>query len=192
MTTNGKSKQESLNLTDIQKLIDVLSQSALDELELEIGGSRLRLSKHPPTAPNAPVMAQTSPPFYQTFSMPQALQAAQAAPTAANPPHPANPAPQLVPEGAEILLPKASAPPGSVELKSPMVGTFYRSPAPGADPFVKIGDRVRKGQTLCIIEAMKLFNEIECEADGVVADILVENAQPVEYGECLMLIQPGG
>ncbi len=81
---------------------------------------------------------------------------------------------------------------GWVEAKSPMVGTFYRSPAPGAEPFVKVGDRVRKGQTLCIIEAMKLMNEIECETDGVVVDVLTENAQPVEYGEVLMHIDPTG
>jgi acetyl-CoA carboxylase biotin carboxyl carrier protein len=77
-----------------------------------------------------------------------------------------------------------------VEVKSPMVGTFYRAPAPGADPFVKVGDTVRKGQTLCIIEAMKLMNEIESEVDGVILDIFPENAQPVEYGERLFLVEP--
>jgi acetyl-CoA carboxylase biotin carboxyl carrier protein len=73
---------------------------------------------------------------------------------------------------------------------SPLVGTFYRAPSPGADPFVEVGGRVRKGQTLCIIEAMKLMNEIEAEVDGVVAEVLVENGQPVEYGQALFLIEP--
>jgi acetyl-CoA carboxylase biotin carboxyl carrier protein len=71
-----------------------------------------------------------------------------------------------------------------------MVGTFYRAPAPGAEPFVKIGDRVRKGQVLCIIEAMKLMNEIEAENDGTIVDILADNAQPVEFGEALFYIEP--
>jgi len=70
-----------------------------------------------------------------------------------------------------------------------MVGTFYRAPSPTAEPFVKIGDRVRKGQIVCIIEAMKLMNEIEAETDGVITDIVVENAQPVEYGEALMHVE---
>ena len=182
-----KDKQELLKLADIQKLIEVLSLSALDELELEMAGSRLKLSKHPPQAPNAPVMTGSQHPVFQTFTGPHSAAPQPAAPEPSANAHPAH---GPAPEGAEILLPK-SAPAGSVELKSPMVGTFYRSPAPGADAFVKIGDRVKKGKTLCIIEAMKLFNEIEAEIDGVVVDILVENAQPVEYGECLMLLQPG-
>jgi acetyl-CoA carboxylase biotin carboxyl carrier protein len=73
-----------------------------------------------------------------------------------------------------------------------MVGTFYRAPAPGAEPFVKVGDLVKKGQTLCIIEAMKLMNEIESEVDGTVVDILTENAQPVEYGEKLFVVERAG
>ena len=73
-------------------------------------------------------------------------------------------------------------------VKSPMVGTFYRSPSPGAKPFVEVGDTVKSGDTICIIEAMKLLNEIECDKDGVVKAILVENGQPVEYGEPLVII----
>lgn len=187
MAQNAKEKQELLTLADIERLIEVLSRSALDELELEMGGSRLKLSKHAPQAPATQAVAGAQHPVFHTFTVPQS--SAQAPPPEPAPPVRAAAGP--APEGAEILLPKSAAPAGSVELKSPMVGTFYRAPGPGADPFVKIGDRVKKGQTLCIIEAMKLFNEIEAEADGVVADILVENAQPVEYGECLMLLQPG-
>jgi len=77
-----------------------------------------------------------------------------------------------------------------IAVKSPMVGTFYRSPSPDVDPFVKIGDHVQKGDTLCIIEAMKIMNEVEAEVSGVIADIQIENAQPVEYGQTLFLIEP--
>jgi acetyl-CoA carboxylase biotin carboxyl carrier protein len=103
----------------------------------------------------------------------------------------AAPAPPPAPATA-ASPPVATAPaaaPGRAVV-SPFVGTFYRSPSPGADPFVEIGTRVRKGQTLCIVEAMKLMNEIESEFDGVVADILVESGQPVEYGQQLFVITP--
>lgn len=77
-----------------------------------------------------------------------------------------------------------------VLIRSPIVGTFYRAASPDAPPYVEVGDRVRRGQILCIVEAMKLLNEIECELDGVVAEISVENARPVEYGETLFRIEP--
>lgn len=77
-----------------------------------------------------------------------------------------------------------------LEIKSPMVGTFYRAPSPGARPYVEVGDRVEPGQVVCIIEAMKLMNEIESEVAGTIAEILVENAQPVEYGQTLFLVKP--
>ena len=77
-----------------------------------------------------------------------------------------------------------------VAIKSPMVGTFYRSPSPDVDAFVKVGDHVKKGDTLCIIEAMKIMNEVEAEISGVILDVQIENAQPVEYGQTLFLIEP--
>ncbi len=80
--------------------------------------------------------------------------------------------------------------PGCVEIHAPIVGTFYRKPAPDAEPFVEVGDRVEKGQVVCIIEAMKLFNEIESEVSGVVRKILVEDGEPVEYGQPLFLVEP--
>jgi acetyl-CoA carboxylase biotin carboxyl carrier protein len=93
-------------------------------------------------------------------------------------------------EPARIEAP-ATAPEGTaVAVKSPMVGTFYRAPAPDAPPYVRVGDRVTRGQTVCIIEAMKLMNEIESEVNGVVAKVLAENAQPVEFGQDLLLIRP--
>ncbi len=91
--------------------------------------------------------------------------------------------------GAPQRLPRRPPPPPGTPLKSPMVGTFYRSPSPGAPAFVEVGQVVSKGQTLCIVEAMKLLNEIESDAAGTVKAILVENGQPVEYGQPLFVIE---
>lgn len=126
----------------------------------------------------------------QVVAMPQVV----AAPP--SPPVPVAPAPQPEAPAAPAPLPEpAKAPPpeecaGCVEVKAPIVGTFYRAPAPDAPPYVKEGDRVEKGQVLCIIEAMKLMNEIESEVSGIVKKILVQNGEPVEYGQPLFLIQP--
>ncbi len=97
---------------------------------------------------------------------------------------------QRVQEPQKIELPKEEETKRLITVTSPIVGTFYRAPSPDAPPFVEVGTRVRKGQPLCIIEAMKLMNEIESEVDGIVVKILVENGQPVEYGEPLFLIEP--
>jgi len=99
------------------------------------------------------------------------------------------PAPASEP-AATASEPAANDCPGCVEITAPIVGTFYRKPAPDADPFVEVGDRVEKGQVVCIIEAMKLFNEIESEVSGVVRKILVEDGEPVEYGQPLFLVEP--
>jgi acetyl-CoA carboxylase biotin carboxyl carrier protein len=117
-----------------------------------------------------------------------------AAPVPAPAPVPVSaPAPAPAPAPAEAApapeAPKADECPGCVEIRAPIVGTFYRAPAPDAPPYVKEGDRVEKGQVLCIIEAMKLMNEIESEVSGIVRKILVENGEPVEYGQPLFLIQ---
>lgn len=104
-------------------------------------------------------------------------------------PQVAAPVPAQAPAPA-LEAPKADECPGCVEIRAPIVGTFYRAPAPDAPPYVKEGDRVEKGQVLCIIEAMKLMNEIESEVSGIVKKILVENGEPVEYGQPLFLIQP--
>jgi acetyl-CoA carboxylase biotin carboxyl carrier protein len=174
----------SMNLLDIQKLITMLEKSTLHELELETGDTKIHLSKGTATAPSS------APQF---LMMPSPGLAPGHSPVHAPLPVPASAA--GVPETSVVAesvpaLPSRSA--TSVEVKSPMVGTFYRAPAPGAEPFAKVGSRVKKGQTLCIIEAMKLMNEIECEMDGVVVEVLTENAQPVEYGEVLMHIDPNG
>jgi len=135
----------------------------------------------------------------QVVALPQGI----TAPSASTPPPLPTPAPSGVPVPA-APAPEASlgAPeakeaegaeegcPGCVEVRAPIVGTFYRAPAPDAPPYVKEGDRVEKGQVLCIIEAMKLMNEIESEVSGIVKKILVKNGEPVEYGQPLFLIQP--
>jgi acetyl-CoA carboxylase biotin carboxyl carrier protein len=166
MVDGKKVKQTSLNLDEVKKLIEILEKSKLEELDVSYGDVHLRLVK-----PRKDQMfTHTSSPSM----MPVSAQQAQSAPAAQNQPE----APPLEPVRSST----------TVELKSPMVGTFYRAPAPNAEVFVKVGDTVKKGQTLCIIEAMKLMNEIECEADGKVVAIKVQNAEPVEYGEVLMLI----
>ncbi len=103
----------------------------------------------------------------------------------------AAPAPVAAAPAPSVAVPAAAAAPAETPghlVKSPMVGTFYRSSSPGAKPFVEVGDTVKSGDTICIIEAMKLLNEIECDKDGVIKAILVENGQPVEYGEPLVVI----
>ena len=153
-----------MDLRKLKTLIDLVQQSGIAELEITEGEERVRISRgHPGGAPAAaPVQAYTIP--------------AAAVPVAAGAPA-AQPA-----EGGE-----AAAPEGHV-IRSPMVGTFYRSSAPGAKPFVEIGQAVKAGDTLCIVEAMKLLNEIEADQDGVVKAVLVENGQPVEYGEPLFIL----
>ena len=153
-----------MDLRKLKKLIDLVQESGIAELEVTEGEERVRISRAP--ASPAAVMA-----------MPQA-----ALPTAAAPaPAALAAAPAAAPAAAE---PKIE---GHI-VKSPMVGTFYRAPSPGAKAFVELGDRVSPGDTLCIIEAMKLLNEIEADAGGAVKEIYVDNGQPVEYGEPLFLI----
>ena len=106
----------------------------------------------------------------------------------------AHPAPQPAAAGPAPTPPPATAPPAAAlkDIKSPMVGTFYKAPEPGAEPYVKVGTRVTQGQTVCIIEAMKIMNEIEAEVTGVVREVLVEDTQPVEFGTVLFRVDPNG
>jgi acetyl-CoA carboxylase biotin carboxyl carrier protein len=150
-----------MDLRKLKTLIDLVAESGVSELEVTEGEDKVRIVKNP-----APIAA----PVQQVYA---------AAPAAA----PAAPAAAVAP-AAEV----APAEPTGHAVKSPMVGTFYRSPTPGADSFVKIGDTVKEGQTLCIIEAMKLLNEIESDKSGVVKEILCENGQGVEFGQALFII----
>ena len=151
-----------MDLRKLKTLIDLVAESGVSELEVTEGEDKVRIVKNP-----APIAA----PVQQVYA---------AAPAAA----PAAPAPAATAPAAEV----APAEPTGHAVKSPMVGTFYRSPTPGADSFVKIGDTVKEGQTLCIIEAMKLLNEIESDKSGVVKEILCENGQGVEFGQALFII----
>jgi acetyl-CoA carboxylase biotin carboxyl carrier protein len=162
------------NLKDIRELIDLLVEREITEFEMEKGGSRIRIKRgnSPAESPGVPVYPTNNSAVFQ--SPPSTEHAAPPVSPAAvtEPPAPA--------EGAEQLH----------IIKSPIVGTFYSAPAPSAPPFVTLGDVVRVGQPLCIIEAMKLMNEIESEVAGEVVRIYVENGQPVEYGEALFAINP--
>ena len=153
-----------MDLRKLKSLIDLVQQSGIAELEITEGEEKVRICR---TSPAAPPVAPT-----QVYTV---------APAA--PPPAGVPAPAAVP-AAEQEAPELE---GHV-IRSPMVGTFYRSSAPGAKAFVQVGDAVKSGDTLCIIEAMKLLNEIESDRDGTVKAILVENGQPVEYGEPLIIL----
>ena len=159
-----------MDLRKLKKLIDLVEESGVAELEVTEGEEKVRIVKGGAGRENAAYGVAPGPAHY-----PAPAPAAAAAPAAPAPAAPAAPAPA------------ASAPEGHV-LKAPMVGTFYRAASPGAKPFAEIGDTVKTGQTVCIIEAMKLMNEIEADKDGTVKAILVENGQPVEYGEPLIVI----
>jgi acetyl-CoA carboxylase biotin carboxyl carrier protein len=160
-----------IDLELLERLIQAIDQSSLDSIEIERGGTRVRLAKTPPAVPGA---------------APVAAPAVHAAPAPG--PAAAPPAPAAGPADEEEV--DAAEPSNLVDVTSPMVGTFYRAPAPDAPPYVETGARVSDGDTLCIIEAMKLMNELESEVSGTIREILVENAQPVEYGQVLFRVEP--
>lgn len=149
-----------MNVKELKEMIALMNENGLVEIEIEREGMRIRLRKG---ISGAPEITQEGIVVQQT---PQAAAAA---------------APAKVPEAARSNL---------IEIKAPMVGTFYRSPAPDAPPFAEKGEAIEPGQVICIIEAMKLMNEIKSEVKGKIVDILVENAQPVEFGHVLFLIEP--
>jgi acetyl-CoA carboxylase biotin carboxyl carrier protein len=158
-----------MNLDDIRQILELVREHDLAEFEIERDGLKVRIRKagHEVTvvAPSAPIAAP------------------QAAPATAGG------------AGAPAAAPPGPEPADAVDLaiiNSPIVGTFYRTPEPGAANFVEVGDRVRKGQVLCIIEAMKLMNEIECDTEGEITAVYVENGRPVQFGERLFAIRVAG
>jgi acetyl-CoA carboxylase biotin carboxyl carrier protein len=177
--TNGMA-QNMTDLDFLRGLIEAVDRSGIDTLEINRAGTRIRIAKTPQSA----VTSHVSYPAVAPAAPQLAL---HPAPGAAAPP-PA-PAAQVA---ADAPAPAAAAPSNLVDVKSPMVGTFYRAPAPDAPPYVETGSTVSKGQTLCILEAMKLMNELESEVDGVVREILVEDADPVEFGQVLFRVEPSG
>jgi acetyl-CoA carboxylase biotin carboxyl carrier protein len=162
-----------IDLRYVKKLIDMLDESTVDSIEITSDkGMKIRISK----SPNGRGAMQVAP---------QPVLAPMLAPA---------PQPRVTPaEGLSAVDDaKAESKSAGIEVKSPMVGTYYGAPEPGAKPYVSVGTRVSKGQTLCIIEAMKIMNEIESEVSGVVTEILASDAQPVEYGQALFRIDSNG
>lgn len=151
-----------MDLRKLKTLIDLVSESGVAELEITEGEDRVRIVNRNGAAP-----VQVHQPVTVAQPMPVPV-----------------PAPEVAPAPAPTAPQQTGTP-----LTSPMVGTFYRAPSPGADPFVKVGDTVKKGQVVCIIEAMKLLNEIEADMDGTVKEVCVENGQPVEFGQSLFIIE---
>jgi len=165
-----------IDLRYVKKLVEMLDESSVDSIEISSDkGMKIRILKTPQ---QRGAMQMAAP-----MAMPALL-----------------PAPAAVagPPAAEALsgtveVPKLEAAKSKyLEVKSPMVGTYYGAPEPGAKPYLSVGDRISKGQILCIIEAMKIMNEIESEFDGVVKEILAQNAHPVEYGQVLFRVDPNG
>ena len=158
---------------EIRDLIDFISQSGLNEVKIETEELKLAIKRDPDVK-------------------------TQVVSSGASAPAPAASAPASAPAPAASSAPSAPAAPEAtekqggnyVEIKSPMIGTFYRSPNPDSPSFVNVGDTVEKGQTVCIVEAMKLFNEIESEVSGTIVKVMVENASPVEYDQVLYLVDP--
>lgn len=156
-----------MDMRKIQRLIEILQASDVTEIEVSTGEERIRISRGTPNVPLASIA-----PMYSGMPAPQVASLPGSAST---------PTPGAGNAG------QAGEPTGHV-IKSPMVGTFYRAPAPDARAFVEEGDTIKVGQTLCLIEAMKLLNEIESDVGGRVLKVLVENGQPVEYGEPLFIV----
>jgi len=158
----AKEKPKTLGMREIKEILDLLKDTDIEEIELERNNLKIRIKKRGA----APAwISHFPPPLHPELPAEKA------------------PVPSLPRKERDVAGDAAT-------IKSPMVGTFYRAALPGAEPFVKEGDVVEKGKILCIIEAMKLMNEIESEVSGRIHSILVENAQPVEYGQPLFLIEP--
>jgi acetyl-CoA carboxylase biotin carboxyl carrier protein len=165
-----------IDLRYVKKLIDILDESTVDSIEISSDkGMKIRISKSPTGRGAMQVAAQ---PVLAPMLSPAALTAGRPTPS----------------EAMAAVDDAARAPAGKsgIEVKSPMVGTFYGAPEPGAKPYVSVGTRVSKGQILCIIEAMKIMNEIESEVTGVVTEVLAQDAMPVEYGQALFRIDANG
>jgi acetyl-CoA carboxylase biotin carboxyl carrier protein len=167
-----------VDLGQLERLLSFMSEHGLEEFEYAHGDLRIRLKKA--ITPQGPPLGWALP------------AAPAAAPPASLAPAPISPVDAPPVTGVEQPQPAAAPAEEQHIIKSPIVGTFYAGPSPDAGPFVRVGDLVQPGQTVCIIEAMKLMNEIEADISGEVLRILVENGQPVEYGEPLFALRPSG
>jgi acetyl-CoA carboxylase biotin carboxyl carrier protein len=164
-----------LDISDLKEILRILEEQDITEFELEQDGVKLRVCRASTAAPGVAAFVAPTPAPVPAAGVP-------AAPAAVPPP------PATAP--AAPTAPPAETPANGTVVKSPIVGTFYRAPDPNSPPFVSIGDRVKVGQVLCIIEAMKLMNEIEAEVAGEVVKVHPENGQPVQYGDPLFTIRP--
>lgn len=168
-----KNNYAEMKTSEIRDLIDFISQSGLNEVNIETKELKLHVKREPDQkvlkSSAAPVMTMAAPVAAPAVAAPSAAVPAPAAPKQEKP----------VAAGKTTL-----------DIKSPMIGTFYRSANPDSPPFISVGDKVTKGQTVCIIEAMKLFNEIESEVSGTVVKAMVENSSPVEYDQVLFVVEP--
>ena len=165
----GASNQSAMKTSEIRDLIDFISKSGLNEVNIETKELKLSVKREPDQK------------VFKSTPVPVVAQAAQvAAPVAQT---------AAVAPKSDTSAPAASSK-KTVEIKSPMIGTFYRSGNPDTPPFVSVGDKITKGQPVCIIEAMKLFNEIESEVSGTIVKVMVENASPVEYDQVLFVVEP--
>jgi acetyl-CoA carboxylase biotin carboxyl carrier protein len=167
-----------IDLRYVKKLIEIIDESTVDSIEITSDkGMKIRISKSPQQRGAVQVAAPMAMPAIGPSGAPPRTTPPQGTP--------------VVTEGEVPTAPEAPKA-ATLEVKSPMVGTFYKSPEPTAKAYVAVGDRVTKGQIVCIIEAMKIMNEIESDHSGVVREILVQDAQPVEYGQVLFKIDPNG
>ncbi len=166
-----------IDLSFLESLIQAIDRSSLDSIEIERGGTRIRLAKTPGVAVNGVAPAQAA---YVPMVQP-APHAQETVPVPAT----------SVDSPAETAPEEQAQPHGNlIDVTCPMVGTFYRSPAPDAPPYVEVGSKVAKDDTLCVIEAMKLMNELDSEVAGTIAEVCVQNADPVEYGQVLFRLTP--
>ena len=164
---NGTLNQSEMKTTEIRDLIDFIAHSGLNEVDIETKELKLHVKREPDQK------------IFKSTPAPVAMHAA---------------APVAAVAAAAPAAPKAEKPAATgnktVDVKSPMIGTFYRTANPDSPPFVAVGDKITKGQTVCIIEAMKLFNEIESEVSGTIVKVMVENSSPVEYDQVLFVVEP--
>jgi acetyl-CoA carboxylase biotin carboxyl carrier protein len=164
-----------IDLRYVKKLVEMLDESSVDSIEISSDkGMKIRISKTPQQRGAVQMAAPMQMPALLPAAVPAPVQAQDGGSTGTD-------VPKLEAAKSKYL-----------EVKSPMVGTYYGAPEPGAKPYIAVGDRISKGQILCIIEAMKIMNEIESEFDGVVKEINAQNAHPVEYGQVLFRIDPNG
>jgi acetyl-CoA carboxylase biotin carboxyl carrier protein len=181
--TDGAAREVGgIDVAAIRELAEVVAATGLSELSIRHAGGEVTLRRGNAAPPPPPALVPRTAPAMLT----------QVAPQSAPPPGPDLSTPTLAPATITPMSPMPPPPEDEalVTVSSPFVGTFYRSPSPESPHFVAIGQRVKRGQVLCIVEAMKLMNEIESELDGTVMECLVENAQPVEYGQALFKIAP--